>query len=283
MIKCLCLVLALAAALFVPAAAESGMPEGVSAIEEGVPVSLDADGDGAAETVLWSMLSDGDEPRLQLRVISEGGDEAVFDTDILYGGSVGTADLNGDGILELLATGDMMSDDYCTYCLHYTDGRLAETLFADAGRGVSGNGYFKAGYGRLTALDPQTGAVTLTGSQDVLGTWFGSRTFRLSPNGLLEFADGGQWIREYDPEDPELWEYAALTPVREIRCADGSSLAAGETFIVTASDKCASASFLTREGRTGTLSICEDEQRGWGWTVDGIPEEELFERVPYAD
>ena len=42
-------------------------------------------------------------------------------------------------------------------------------------------------------------------------------------------------------------------------------------------------SFITRDGRAGTLQISDNFEKGWGILVAGIPEEDLFEFVPYAD
>ena len=60
-------------------------------------------------------------------------------------------------------------------------------------------------------------------------------------------------------------------------------IAAGTRFVITASDKTSVAWFQTEDGREGYFSIAPDEERGWGCTVNGVPESELFEMVPYAD
>ena len=57
----------------------------------------------------------------------------------------------------------------------------------------------------------------------------------------------------------------------------------GEKIIIYATDKESYAKFSTRDGLTGTLVISRDYDRGWGCLVDGIPEDQCFESLPYAD
>ena len=40
---------------------------------------------------------------------------------------------------------------------------------------------------------------------------------------------------------------------------------------------------MTEDGMEGVLSISENYEAGWGHLVNDIPEEELFEYIPYAD
>ena len=57
----------------------------------------------------------------------------------------------------------------------------------------------------------------------------------------------------------------------------------GERILLTHFDKIADAFFVTEDGRTGYLTAQPDKEAGWGWTINNIPESELFETVPYAD
>ena len=41
--------------------------------------------------------------------------------------------------------------------------------------------------------------------------------------------------------------------------------------------------FVTEDGRTGYFGIEPNEEQGWGYLVEGMSEDELFEMVPYAD
>ena len=214
------------------------------------------------------------------------GKALVYATDIVWKPEAFALDLDGDGAVELLLSGDVMSDDYYTACVRYDGSALYEVLFPDSNRGDSGSGYFRQGYGRVIAIED--GRLTLSGSQDVLGTWFATRQVRLSPYDRFEFDDDGLWTRDMvDLDDAELWEYAALTAKIELTytAPDGSeaTLPAGEKLLVIASDKQETAHFTTPDGLIGALSISPDYDRGWGWMVNGVGEADCFEYVPYAD
>lgn len=267
------------------ALAESAdVPEGCR-VPEDTPVAADLDGDGASERVSWAMVPGDSDPMLTLSVETADGETLTYPTDIIWNQSVYILDLDGDGVLEILMTGDVMSDDYYTVCLHLVRGALYEVLFPDSERGENTQGYYKSGYGLIKAIDGNH--IALAGSQDVLGTWFATRTVALSPAGRFEFDDDGLWRRDALEPDDEAWQYAALTTSVELPCADAAGnpgvLAPGTQLIVVASDKRESAAFVTRDGVSGTLSISPDYERGWGWLVDGVAEDQCFEYIPYAD
>lgn len=276
-------ILVLALALLLCAVAQGEVSDVLST---GVTTLSDLDGDGVAEAWVWEMVENKYEQHLRLTVTADEGRgaSATYDTWIMDNVQLMAVDLDGDGRLELLASGDVMSDDYYTWCLHWQNGAIYDVVFADAERGENTMGYFTSGYGQIEAL--VDGVLTLSGSQDVLGTWFGSRDFRLMPNGRFEFADDGWWVRRIDAADAALWEYAALTPKVDIPCRiDGAAavLKAGEKCVITGSDKLTEAAFITQDGRNGVFAIEADWQRGWGSMIDGVSEEALFEYVPYAD
>ena len=274
--------------LCAPAMAEGEAGPERYALAQGATTGIDLDGDGTEESVRWGMTPEDDDEYLEIIVQNADGDTLAYDTDILYGEAVYVADLDGDGRQEILASGDIMSDDYATYCLRYKDGALCEVLFPDAFRGDNTDAYYRYGYGEIVAIGDD-GALTLSGSQDVLGTWFGERTVALTPMERFEFADDGRWVRQIaDLPDADLWDYAALTLKAPLAYsgADGRPagvLQAGERIMITASDKQSRAEFITEDGRAGALAISTDYERGWGWLVNGVPEDALFESVPYAD
>lgn len=255
-------------------------------LTEDAAEKIDLDGDGAEETIGWTMVAENEyDSFLTLSIVSANGETVHYKTDIQRG-NVWVADLDGDGRFEILPTGDVMSDDYFTYCLRYENGALCELLFADANRGENTDGYFKAGYGYIDEIAGN--AVTLTGSQDVLGTWMASRVFTLTSNDRFELNDGGVWKRQVDVNDEDVWTYGALTLKQPISYVDNDGNAAGtlesgEQILITASNKSDTAWFTTRDGRTGALAIESDAGQGWGYLVNGVSESELFEYVPYAD
>lgn len=256
------------------------------ALAETVPadtsLAIDLDGDGSEETLSWTMVPDEWEQHLELSVALQDG-AVTYDTGIYSEEAVYVADLDGDGVREILLTGDVMSDDYYTWCLHLVDGSLYEVLFPDTTRSYEATqAYYKSGYGLITEISGNS--MTLMGSQDMLGTWMATRTVTLAPWGLFEFNDDGKWHRAADLTDEELWEYAALTTTREIPYNDeAETLPSGTRLIITAMDKQDTAWFVTEDGTEGTLSVSKDYNRGFGSLVSNIPEEECFEYLPYAD
>ena len=254
----------------------------------GVAASVDLDFDGAAETVMWT--SEFDEESYMEEIVltvtnAEGG--AVEWVEYLFGAHVYISNNDSDGICEIYMTGDQMSDDYITYCLHYSAGNLTRLLFADAMRGENTGGYYEYGYGMVT--DITENALTLCGSQDVLGTYFGSRQFSFV-DGAFETCDDGLWYFDIDAADEEMWEYRALNPVQDIPAVfiddEGqqieSVLKAGERILIYASDTKTIVYFVTEDGAYGYLNI-EPDLENWGSMIGGVSEGELFEYVPYAD
>lgn len=281
--------IALALTLCAPALAsseEAGAGEGQMTVD--VPVRLDLDGDGAMETVCWESIGDspeGEGPDKRLRVTLSDGAEIVYEPKWDFSVGAWALDLDGDGRVELLLSGDEASDDYVTVCLHLFKDRLEPAMFADCSRSDRNWGYDKYGYGSVSAIDGNR--VTLCGSQDMLGTWFAAREFELSDTGVFEFADEGKWVRDMGELDDDAWEYMSLTSTQPLpyttREGQSAELPTGTRIIIVATDKVETADFITRDGLEGTLSVERDEDRGWGVKIDGRPEDDCFEYIPYAD
>ena len=256
------------------------------AVVQGEVFAADFDGDGAEENMEW--FADYDEENyietVYLSVYGEGkGADWIME---LYEASVYVMDINGDGAQEIFVTGDMMSCDYATFCLLFKDGKLLPVLFEDATRGEnSADALYNYGYGLLLTAD--AGKIELNGSQDILGTYFGSRVFAYDDETeMFVLADDGLWRFERDLTDAETWEYTALSPLQDIPATiDGAEgvIAAGEKFIVTASDKVSIVYFAMEDGRTGSFPVEPDTENGNGVKVNGVSEWELFEMLPYAD
>lgn len=267
------------------ASAEMETPENTIPLIPNEKIEIDLDGDGEAEKLTLRM--DGVEYESCLRLIIEGSDGAanVYDTMIEYPMSCFCMDMDGDGKQEILLSGDIASDDYFTYCLNYDlETGIHAFSFADASRGANTDEYQSEGYGRIVALNGNT--ITLRGSQDVLGTWMADRTFTLE-NGVFELNDGGKWIIPFDAEAEFEWDYGCLNPIKEVPVtfSDGSTgtLAAGEKFVITGTDKVSFAEFITQDGRTGSILIAENTQEGWGYEINGEADYTYFEYIPYAD
>lgn len=255
----------------------------VFALNERTPVDLD--GDGAMEEVLLQMEGIEEEQYLALYVF--GSDGAVYNYEMYVSMLVSAFahDLDGDGNRELFICCDFYSDDYLTYCMGYDmDDGLSLIQFADAAREASDTPYTDSGYGLITAIDGNQ--ITMTGSQDVLGTWFASRVFALE-DGRFELADDGLWRMMDITGDPDTWEYSCLELMQDlpVTLEDGGEgmLKVGEKFVVTRSDRESEVYFITRDGVKGSFAIEPDMERGWGSLIHGASEDEWFEYVPYAD
>ena len=141
--------------------------------------------------------------------VEDGGETTVWNSEALFYPSAYATDLDGDGIVEIFVCGDWASADYATYCLHWDGSTFTPLPFANASRGDDSGDYLYYGYGYVQAIED--GLLTLCGSQDVLGTYFGTRVFALQ-NDVFEFADDGLWRF---PIDEYSWQ-RALVPTRDI-------------------------------------------------------------------
>ena len=270
---------------FAMADAGDTLPDAI--VMRGIAVSMDLDGDGKEETLRWDLV-DVDEytSSLTLTVVDTEGTQINYPTELIGGQAVYATDMDGDGVVEILLTGDIASDDYYTTCLHFVGGTLVSVPFADGNRGDNGSEYLAEGYGMV--MDISGNALSLSGSQDILGTWFATRIYALV-DGRFDFADEGEWVRVTDTNEPGFWEdnYGVLTTTTPLdyTAVDGSAaqLPEGARLMIVASDKQSYARFITPEGIIGTLTIAPNKDKGWGMTVNGIDENSCFEYIPYAD
>ena len=277
-----------AAALFVCCAAfaEDVAPElnGARTLIRGEFYEIDMDGDGTPESV-WTRADGFDEEAvLELCVEAEKG-FFTFETTILYEDGVYVADIDGDGSLEVLMSGDEISADYFTWCLKYDPEKgLTPVPFADANRGENTDGYFDCGYGRIIAIKGNT--LTLLGTQDALGTWWCTREFTLR-DGRFELDDDGVWHVVIDPEDSDMWEYHSLELIRDLEVTlengGAATLSEGERLLITETDKKSYVGFQTQSGVRGTIPVELDEENGWGFLIQGVSEYEYFDYIPYSD
>ena len=247
--------------------------------------AIDLDGDGAQEEVL--VQQEGVEGEEELALYVFGADGGVVSHTMYVRMMTGAfaADLDGDGLQEILISVDEFSDDYCTFAFRYSDETgLSQLQFANVARGEIEEDYAECGYGMVTRAEGNS--ITLTGSQDVLGTWMASRDFALQGE-RFETEDDGLYQMLDLTGDAEIWEYYCLIPTIQIpvKLADGSDgvLEPGEKFVVTASDRESIVYFETQDGKTGSISVEPDAEYGWGFLVNGEKEENCFEFVPYAD
>lgn len=242
---------------------------------------VDLDGDGGMESVTLKMEGVPGEEYLALYLFGADGSFYSYEMYVMQLMEAFALDIDGDGLKELFVVCDFYSDDYVTYCFHYTEAQGMTALqFAGIDRYGDGSPYVDGGYGRITAVNGN--CVSLVGSQDVLGTWMAGRDFALE-NGRFELVEG-MYSFITDEED---WEYRPLILKQELRVTlEGggeATLPAGEELLPLRSDRESTVDLIARDGQEYSVQIDFNDETGWGWFVNGIYEEDLFEYVPYAD
>ena len=95
------------------------------------------------------------------KVIGGDGGVNTYQTDIMYNGTGGAMDLDGDGAMEIYLTGDQFFDDYATWCLRYTDEGLKTVPFPYFDRSEITGEPSEYGYGRIVSAE--NGLLTLKG------------------------------------------------------------------------------------------------------------------------
>lgn len=265
--------------LMLPAFAEEF--DGAQVIEPEIKNEIDLDGDGKNETVIIKREGAEGEEYLSLYVFGSDGSFHSYDMYVMWLEKAIAQDIDGDGIKEIFVSCDFYSDDYVTYCFYYTDiGGLTPMWFYNDNRYDDDEIYTFEGYGRITGINGDT--ITLTGSQDVLGTWMASREYLLW-KGKFELIEG-MYMFETAESD---WADRPLILKQDItvKAEDGSDLPlkAGDYMLPVASDRETFVLMTTQDGRTFYLDIRYNDETGWGWFVNDIYEEDLFEYVPYAD
>lgn len=253
-------------------------------IKDALPYTVDLNGDGTPETVDMTTrpgASDGC-PRWTVSV-ARGDQVKLAETDILddMPWDLWVGDLDEDGNYEIFFHGDEASDDYVIYAwrhdltpiLFEPDDRLVrgereesrETLFAGYIEG------FEDGY------------MAVQGVVDMLGTHWGVRTFVIGDDGIIG-PMSTVWTFE-ESDERYLTVTKALTAYKAaVRKAPGEpfTLEPGEKIYVLASDGFEHMWFRTGSGQRGVLLLVPDEDTLIMWRIDGTPEADCFEELPYS-
>lgn len=238
------------------------------------PAEADLDGDGVTETVsVMDILYEDGESVIGIEV-KKGGRRVHAATEIRVQEKLYLSDVDGDGLPEILLTGDECSDDYITYCWRFRDGALVAVPF-ETGEVLDAG---------LMAVSPY--GLKVFGTVNALGTYTGYREL-VYVSGTLVF-DGDAWslsTAEYDYTPVLLTKqdvYAVATVSDEGDFGEEYLLPAGTTVYLTETDGQSWVSFTAETGVRGVFLLDEDE---WGshTYVNGMPEEEVFEGIEYAD
>ena len=244
-----------------------------------LPCTVDLDGDGTEETLdLQTYVREDDGYPRWAVVLTRDGQEAKCETwvpcDTQYDLFVG--DLDEDGAYEIFFQGDTASSDYLIYAFRHD---LAPILFEADERLYRDGMTERAETFDAQILGFEDGHVVVTAFVDMLGTHWGVRSYAIGEEGTLgpmttawEFE-----AEEYLTVKAPLTAYAAKA---RQEAGEAFTLEAGERICPVCSDGCERMWFRTASGKTGVLQLTPDED--YLWLIDGKPETEYFEFLPYS-
>ena len=233
----------------------------------------DLDTDGAMETVqLLRIWDQYDQQSFILRiqkgteVFDTGMDEGELSYPPSFNARIWLADLDADACPEIYFCGDMASDDYVLNAWSCKSGTpelipFEDQLFLEA-----------------SILSISEGSLQLESTQDVLGSYEAVRAYVLHDGVLVPLGDAWQIV-------PANTSYSRLSLVRDLPVTldDGteSTFGPGTILQVTGTDGKSFVDVITEDGVTGRIAITRPTG-DWQWYINGEPELEYFELVPYA-
>jgi hypothetical protein len=248
-------------------------------IADELPYRADLNGDGQAEIVDLTTLPGTDgQPRWTVSV-QKGEEVKLSQTDILddmpY--DLWAGDLDEDGQYELFFHGDMASDDYVIYAWRWD---LAPLRFQRDDR-----------YGWGDEDDPtvfaaaiegfEDGHIIVMGVVDMLGTHWGVRTLALGEDGIIGPVST-VWTFDEDMDRALTVKRALTAYSARARKDPGEAfvLEPGTRIVPLCSDGQERMWFETDKGKGGVLLLVPDEEDMW--LIDGTPEADCFEELPYS-
>ena len=233
----------------------------------------DLDGCGTPESVqLLRIWDQYDQQSFILRiqkgteVFDTGMDEGELSYPPSFNARIWLADLDADACPEIYFCGDMASDDYVLNAWSCKSGTpelipFEDQLFLEA-----------------SILSISEGSLQLESTQDVLGSYEAVRAYVLHDGVLVPLGDAWQIV-------PANTSYSRLSLVRDLPVTldDGteSTFGPGTILQVTGTDGKSFVDVITEDGVTGRIAITQPAG-DWQWYINGEPELEYFELVPYA-
>lgn len=189
---------------------------------------------------------------------------------------------NPGGACVVLSLDESGTELYRTYVYALADGSLAQTSKA--------NGYvthIAGGSGDLTAF------ATICKWIDILGSYRACREYALNAEYVLEPAGDGLWqVLEDDVYQENIAYYTLATtrkiPVQVLENGQyrDATLGPDQSIRVTAWDEESTVYYLNAsDGSAGRLFVVLDkdnEEWGRAYLIDGVPEFDCFEKLPYA-
>ena len=230
--------------------------------------SLEQEGAGELMTKAISDVDDCVEGmrKFTTEVFDTGMDEGELSYPPSFNARIWLADLDADACPEIYFCGDMSSDDYVLNAWSCKSGTpelipFEDQLFLEA-----------------SILSISEGSLQLESTQDVLGSYEAVRAYVLRDGVLVPLGDAWQIV-------PANTSYSRLSLVRDLPVTldDGteSTFGPGTILQVTGTDGKSFVDVITEDGVTGRIAITQPAG-DWQWYINGEPELEYFELVPYA-
>ena len=246
-----------------------------------LPYRADLDGDGQAEIVDLTTLPGTDgQPRWTVSV-QKGEEVKLSQTDIpddmpydLWAG-----DLDEDGQYEIFFHGDLASDDYIIYAWRHD---LSLLFFEPDDRFLRWNdqeGESSVFAGAIEGFED--GHIIVVGVVDMLGTHWGVRTLALGEDGIIGPVST-VWTFDEDMDRALTVKRALTAYSARARKDPGEAfvLEPGTRIVPLCSDGQERMWFETDKGKGGVLLLVPDEEDMW--LIDGTPEADCFEELPYS-
>ncbi|MBQ3079729.1 MAG: SH3 domain-containing protein [Clostridia bacterium] len=241
--------------------------------------TVDLDGDGVNEYV--SSIINADEYGVEyssLSIENDLGSSVIYPMDF-YDYTVNLCFVsNPTGGAYILISGDEASCDYFTLCLSYNGKQLISNPVMNAPE-------FETEFyapGGITGFD--NGVITLSGSRDMLGTWYAAYPYIIE-NGALTAVQDALFRVEVDISDSEIWEYRALKtarPLPAIVYGKLETIPAGVRLILTAFDPALTKAFFVTENGLAGEFIVNFDSNDWSFSISGINEADAFTELHYA-
>ena len=241
-----------------------------------LPFEYDLDGDGESEIIDMKIKQSVGRSHGVLTVNGLPAED-TYATDA-EGICLLLADLDGDGTAEILFSGDLGSDDYVT-CAWRSDTLELIPFTGETRRGSDG--------AEITSLADGVAAISggtlyLESFTYQLGTYSSARAY--------EDSDGSVKPRPDIRDGFDGWHYLYnrnwLTVTKDLPVSwetGGESALPPGTEILLRGTEGDRVHFLTTDSRSGRIDLAITRSDAYfGWTIEGVPETEYFQRLPYA-
>lgn len=240
-----------------------------------LPYSADLNGDGSAEAVSLETREDENGENARTIVITaENGDVFEKICPITEFSSLWLADVDGDGLREILISGVYLDARSLTLCFKLTQAGAFESIPFAHGGSDEPQEPSDSFYGAVSDINDNDGVV-MSGVCDVLGSYMARRHFEYA-DGALRPAQGSVWaLTEND-------KWLTLKSDLPVSFDIGGSgfIKAGGSVLFTSTDADSWIRFTDSTGATGTVAL--DRKSSGGYEINGLDEITYFDDIPYA-